>query len=127
MGQRLHSTSQANHCIWSASATSLKSKHTFGGNEVPEMRKERIPDEFVTSFAEAVTLLDDGPSAIAEICCRVEGEGIGGMYEFLTRKLGHPGAATLPGPTTDCMRALLDRLEAEYDFVDLRFGERDCY
>jgi hypothetical protein len=102
-------------------AKSLKRKHTFGGNEVPGMRKERIPDNFVAAFAEAVASLDDGPDAIAQVGRRGEGEGIGGMHDFLTRMLGDPGLA-LPENSRERMRDLLERLESEYDFVSLRFG-----
>jgi hypothetical protein len=100
---------------------SLKRKHTFGGNQVLGMRKERIPDDFVASFAEAVTSLEDGPDVIAEVGRRGKGEGIGGMHEFLTRRLGDAGAP-LPEGSEKRMRHLLARLESEYDFVDLRFG-----
>jgi hypothetical protein len=100
---------------------SLKRKHTFGGNQVLGMRKERIPDDFVASFAEAVASLEDGPDAIAEVGRRGKGEGIGGMHKFLTRRLGDAGAP-LPEGSEKRMRHLLERLESEYDFVDLRFG-----
>lgn len=100
---------------------SLKRKHTFGGNQVPGMRKERIPDDFVASFAEAVASLDDGADAIAEVGRRGKGEGIGGMHQFLRRRLGDTGAP-LPDGSKKRMRHLLERLESEYDFVDLRFG-----
>jgi hypothetical protein len=100
---------------------SLKRKHTFGGNEVPGMRKERIPDNFVASFVEAVASLDDGPAAIAEVGRRGKGEGVGGMHEFLTKKLGDSSAG-LPGDCMQRMQALLDELESEYDYVGLRFG-----
>ncbi|KAK3291062.1 uncharacterized protein B0H64DRAFT_411239 [Chaetomium fimeti] len=100
---------------------SLKRKHTFGGNEVPGMRKERIPDDFVAAFAEAVTPLDGGSDAIAEVGRRGKGEGIGGMHEFLTRRLGDGGTA-LPEGSEKRIRHLLERLESAYDFVDLRFG-----
>ncbi|KAH6612284.1 hypothetical protein B0J18DRAFT_375528 [Chaetomium sp. MPI-SDFR-AT-0129] len=103
---------------------SLKRKHTFGGNDVPGMRKERIPDNLVASFAEAVISLDDGSDAIAEVGRGGKGEGIGGMHEFLTRKLAQAdtGAVLLPEGSEKRMRHLLERLESEYDFVHLRFG-----
>ncbi|EAQ87426.1 predicted protein [Chaetomium globosum CBS 148.51] len=100
---------------------SLKRKHTFGGNEVPGMRKERIPDDFVVAFAEAAASLEGGSDAIAEVGRRGKGEGIGGMYEFLTRTLGD-ASVVLPEGSEKRMRHLLGRLESEYDFVDLRFG-----
>ncbi|KAK3357926.1 hypothetical protein B0T25DRAFT_540570 [Lasiosphaeria hispida] len=104
-------------------AKSLRRKHTFGGNEVAGMRKERIPDQLVASFAEAVASLPDGPSAIAEVGRRGEGEGIASMHDFLTVRLADPSAAgALSGYGSERMRALLDRLVSEYDFVDLRFG-----
>ena len=102
-------------------AKSLKRKHTFGGNEVPGMSKERIPDRLVASFAGAVSLLHDGPGAIAEVERRGEGEGIGGMHDFVTRKLADPQAA-LPKESRERMQAFLDQLASEYDFVGLRFG-----
>ncbi|KAK4139630.1 uncharacterized protein C8A04DRAFT_15681 [Dichotomopilus funicola] len=103
---------------------SLKRKHTFGGNDVPGMRKERIPDDVVAAFAEVVTALEDGADAITEVGRGGKGEGIGGMYEFLTRKLGQAdkGAALLPEGSEKRMRCLLERLESKYDFVHLRFG-----
>ncbi|KAH6846965.1 hypothetical protein B0I37DRAFT_134698 [Chaetomium sp. MPI-CAGE-AT-0009] len=100
---------------------SLKRKHAFGGNQVPGMRKERIPDDLVATFAEAVTSLDGGSDAIAEVGRRGKGEGISGMHEFLTRRLGDAGAV-LPEGSEKRMQHLLERLESEYDYVDIRFG-----
>ncbi|KAK0716045.1 hypothetical protein B0H67DRAFT_582296 [Lasiosphaeris hirsuta] len=102
-------------------ARSVKRRHTFGGNDVAGMRKERIPDEFVVLFAKAVVSLDDGPNIIAEVGRKGEGEGIAGMHEFLTAKLGDQGVV-LHAVAREQMRALLARLESEYDFVGLRFG-----
>ncbi|GAB1319459.1 hypothetical protein MFIFM68171_09669 [Madurella fahalii] len=101
-------------------AKSLRRRHTFGANEVMGMRKERIPDRLVAAFAAAVAPLPDGVMAIAEVGRRGEGEGIGGMYDFLSSKLADPDA--LPEAARGPMRALLDLLVSEYDFVAYRFG-----
>ncbi|KAI2614736.1 uncharacterized protein GGS25DRAFT_64238 [Hypoxylon fragiforme] len=90
-----------------------------GGNEIVGMRKERIPDQFVRDFRNAVAKLPDGPSAIAEVGCRGDGEGIGYMHEYLTDKVDD---VTLSESDRDLLLAILLRLRSEYDFVALRFG-----
>jgi len=75
----------------------------------------------VASFSEAVVSLDDRPSAVTKASRRGEGEGIAGMHGFLTRKLGDADAV-ISGVARERMRVFLDRLESEYDFVGLQFG-----
>ncbi|KAJ6444985.1 C-type cyclin [Purpureocillium lavendulum] len=99
---------------------SLARRFRFGGNDRVGMRKERIPDRFVRAFAEAVANLPDGLRAIAEVGCKGEGEGIGGMHSYLTTKIAEQ--ARLPERTNAPLVTLLRRLESEYDFVHLRFG-----
>ncbi|KAH8659757.1 hypothetical protein BGZ61DRAFT_369995 [Ilyonectria robusta] len=102
---------------------SLARRFRFGGNDRVGMRKERIPDRFVKAFAEAVAHLPDGLSAIAEVGSKGVGEGIGGMHDYLTTKIAD---AKLPEPAHVPLATLLQRLESEYDFVALRFGNEVC-
>ncbi|KAL2673526.1 hypothetical protein Neosp_011968 [[Neocosmospora] mangrovei] len=102
---------------------SLTRRFRFGGNDFVGMRKERIPDRFVKAFAEAVAHLPDGLSAIAEVGRKGVGEGIGGMHNYLTTKITE---AKLPEPAHVPLVTLLQRLESEYDFVALRFGNEVC-
>ncbi|KAM0444387.1 hypothetical protein ACHAO4_010230 [Trichoderma viride] len=98
---------------------SLSRRFRFGGNDRDGMRKERIPDRHVKAFSEAVTHLSDGESAIAEIGRKGAGEGIAGMHAYLTAK-------ARDGSAKPALAALLCQLEAEYDFVSLRFGNEVC-
>ncbi|PNP42604.1 hypothetical protein TGAMA5MH_05345 [Trichoderma gamsii] len=98
---------------------SLSRRFRFGGNDRHGMRKERIPDRHVKAFSEAVAHLPDGESAIAEVGKKGAGEGIAGMHAYLTAK-------TRDGSVTPALAALLRQLEAEYDFVSLRFGNEVC-
>ncbi|KAF5573799.1 hypothetical protein FPANT_12149 [Fusarium pseudoanthophilum] len=102
---------------------SLVRRFRFGGNDRVGMRKERIPDRFVKAFAEAVAHLPDGLSAIAEVGSKGVGEGIGGMHRYLTTKITD---VKLPKPVQVPLATLLQRLESEYDFVALRFGNEVC-
>ncbi|KAL7791478.1 hypothetical protein V8C37DRAFT_410463 [Trichoderma ceciliae] len=99
---------------------SLARRFRFGGNERVGMRKERIPDRFVKAFAEAVAHLPDSLSAISEVGSKGIGEGIAGMHAYLARKIAD---APVPEPA---LVMLLHRLESEYDFVTLRFGNEVC-
>ncbi|RYP44029.1 hypothetical protein DL768_009460 [Monosporascus sp. mg162] len=98
---------------------SLVRRRRFGGNDGVGMRKERIPDHFVRDFRKAVAHLSDGPSAIAEVGCRGEGDGIGCMHDYLVMKLAD---ANLPESTRMPLATILYRLKSEYDFVAMRFG-----
>lgn len=98
---------------------SLARRFRFGGNDRDGMRKERIPDRHVKAFSEAVAHLPDGVSAIAEVGRKGAGEGIAGMHAYLTAK-------TCGGSVRPALTALLHQLEAEYDFVSLRFGNEVC-
>jgi hypothetical protein len=98
---------------------SLARRFRFGGNDRNGMRKERIPDRHVRAFSEAVAHLPDGVSAIAEVGKKGAGEGIAGMHAYLTAK-------THNGSNEPALAALLHQLEAEYDFVSLRFGNEVC-
>ncbi|KAL7901230.1 hypothetical protein HDV63DRAFT_413754 [Trichoderma sp. SZMC 28014] len=98
---------------------SLSRRFRFGGNDRDGMRKERIPDRHVKAFSEAVAHLPDGESAIAEVGRKGAGEGIAGMHAYLTAK-------ALDGSDKPALAALLRQLEAEYDFVNLRFGNEVC-
>ncbi|EHK41004.1 hypothetical protein TRIATDRAFT_204124 [Trichoderma atroviride IMI 206040] len=98
---------------------SLSRRFRFGGNDRDGMRKERIPDRHVKAFSEAVSHLPDGESAIAEVGRKGAGEGIAGMHAYLTAK-------ARDGSAKPALAALLRRLEAEYDFVSLRFGNEVC-
>ncbi|KAH8660994.1 hypothetical protein BGZ61DRAFT_539886 [Ilyonectria robusta] len=80
-------------------------------------------DRFVKAFAEAVAHLPDGLSAIAEVGSKGVREGIGGMHDYLTTKIAD---AKLPEPAHVPLATLLQRLESEYDFVALRFGNEVC-
>ncbi|KAL6908619.1 hypothetical protein GGI43DRAFT_149684 [Trichoderma evansii] len=99
---------------------SLARHFRFGGNDRDGMRKERIPDRYVKAFSEAVAHLPDGESAVAEVGKKGAGEGIAGMHAYLTTKASD---SSLSKPA---MVALLHQLEAEYDFVSLRFGNEVC-
>ncbi|KAK2762762.1 hypothetical protein FQN54_000936 [Arachnomyces sp. PD_36] len=98
---------------------SLARRRRFGGNEGVGMRKERIPDRAVHDFREAVAHLPDGPSAIAKVGRHAEGDGIGGMHDYLIKKLAD---AKLPESARAPLATMLYRLESEYDFAALRFG-----
>ncbi|KAL5592418.1 hypothetical protein FOBRF1_013444 [Fusarium oxysporum] len=102
---------------------SLVRRFRFGGNDRVGMWKERIPDRFVKAFAEVVAHLPDGLSAIAEVGSKGVGEGIGGMHNYLTTKITD---VKLPEPAHVPLATLLQRLESEYDFVALRFGNEVC-
>ncbi|KAL7930732.1 hypothetical protein V8C35DRAFT_312087 [Trichoderma chlorosporum] len=99
---------------------SLARRFQFGGNDREGMRKERIPDRFVKAFSEAVAHLPDGKSAVAEVGRKGAGEGIAGMHAYLSTKT-HDASDSRP-----TMVALLHQLEAEYDFVNFRFGNEVC-
>lgn len=98
---------------------SLSRRFRFGGNDRDGMRKERIPDRHVKAFSEAVAHLPDGASAIAEVGKKGAGEGIAGMHAYLTAK-------ARDGSDRPALASLLRQLEAEYDFVSLRFGNEVC-
>ncbi|KAF7586101.1 hypothetical protein BBP40_009450 [Aspergillus hancockii] len=98
---------------------SLARRRRFGGNEEIGMRKERIPDRAVRDFREAVAHLPDGPEAIAEVGRYSKGDGIGCMHDYLVRKLADD---RLPSSVRAPLVTMLCRLESEYDFVALRFG-----
>ncbi|UKZ76822.1 hypothetical protein TrVFT333_004536 [Trichoderma virens FT-333] len=100
---------------------SLARRFRFGGNDRDGMRKERIPDRFVKAFSEAVAHIPDGVSAIEEVGRKGAGEGIAGMHAYLTTKTRDK---RLSKPS---MVELLRQLEAEYDFVSLRFGNEVCF
>lgn len=99
---------------------SLARRFRFGGNDRDGMRKERIPDRYVKAFSQAVAHLPDGMSAIAEVGKKGAGEGIAGMHAYLTTK------ASDSSLSNSTLVALLHQLEAEYDFVNLRFGNEVC-
>ncbi|KAK1250257.1 hypothetical protein MKX08_010260 [Trichoderma sp. CBMAI-0020] len=92
---------------------SLSRRFRFGGNDRDGMRKERIPDRHVKAFSEAVAHLPD------EVGRKGAGEGIAGMHAYLTAKVRD-------GSDKPALAALLRQLEAEYDFVSLRFGNEVC-
>ncbi|EHK24106.1 uncharacterized protein TRIVIDRAFT_190951 [Trichoderma virens Gv29-8] len=78
-------------------------------------------DRFVKAFSEAVAHIPDGVSAIEEVGRKGAGEGIAGMHAYLTTKTRDK---RLSKPS---MVELLRQLEAEYDFVSLRFGNEVCF
>ncbi|KAK3325019.1 hypothetical protein B0H66DRAFT_547253 [Apodospora peruviana] len=98
----------------------------FGGNDCAGMRKERIPDRLVQDFCEAVAHLPDGRSAISEVGYQGEGDGIGCMHDYLSKKLADADAdaasSQLPESARMSLTTILRRLESDYDFVSLRFG-----
>ena len=100
-------------------ARSFARRRRFGGNDRVGMRKERIPDRLVQDFYEAVAHLPDGQSAISEVGYRGEGDGIGCMHDYLSKKLAD---VNLPESVRLPLTTILCRLESEYDFVALRFG-----